>query len=211
MKPRADSVHPPRVASWLLTLFVPAELAESIQGDLLEESSALASQSGLAVARSWYWRQTLRTIAHFSSAAIRAWSTLVVVLGGFLLLRFVSGLSEKFLALVTDKYLAYWSAHLHAYVWLLRGIPVAHVIGSLLVGCMVALAAKGREVVATIALALIPCVMIAFSLLWLARLWPFDETIVWLLWQYADPFAIVAGGVLVRKFRSALRTPLTSS
>ena len=213
MKPQADFVQPPRLASWLLTLFVPAELAESIQGDLLEESSALASQSGLAVARLWYWRQTLRTIAHFFTAAFRAapWSTAAAVVGGFLLLRFVSGLSEKFLALVTDKYLAYWSAHFHAYVWLLRGIPVAHVIGSLLVGCMVALAAKRREVVATITLALIPCVMIAFSLLWLARLWPLEDTIVWLLWQSADPFAIVAGGVFVRKFRSALRTQLTSS
>ena len=211
MKP--NSVQPPRIACWFVSLFVPAGLADSMLGDLLEEFSVLASKSGIAAARQWYWRQAVRTIAHFFTAAFRAapWSTLAALLGGFLLLRFVSGLPDRFLALITDRYLAYWSAHFHAYAWLLRAVPVAHVIASLLVGCLVAFAAKEREMVATITLALIPCAMIAFSLLWLVRLWPLEDTIVWLLWQYADPIAIVAGGVFVRKCRSALRTPLTSS
>src|SRR5207248_2230363 len=132
MKP--NSVQPPRIACWFVSLFVPAGLADSMLGDLLEEFSVLASKSGIAAARQWYWRQAVRTIAHFFTAAFRAapWSTLAALLGGFLLL-------------------------------------------------------------------------------WFVRLWPLEDTIVWLLWQYADPIAIVAGGVFVRKCRSALRTPLTSS
>ena len=57
---QADSARPPHVAAWLITLFSPSEKAEWVLGDLLEEYSHLYSQSGVAFARSWYWRQHLR-------------------------------------------------------------------------------------------------------------------------------------------------------
>jgi hypothetical protein len=50
---QAEFVQPPRIAVWLVNLFTPAEEAESILGDLLEEFSHLASKSGVAFARSW--------------------------------------------------------------------------------------------------------------------------------------------------------------
>jgi hypothetical protein len=52
MTSQADFLQPPRIAVWLVNLFTPAEQAESIPGDLLEEYSRLASKSGVAFARS---------------------------------------------------------------------------------------------------------------------------------------------------------------
>ncbi len=60
---QASFVQPPRIAVWLVDLFTPDKQAESIPGDLLEEFSDLASKSGVAFARRWYWRHSVKTIA----------------------------------------------------------------------------------------------------------------------------------------------------
>jgi len=80
-----DLVRPPRLATWLVNLFASTE-EESILGDLLEEYSDLASKSGVAFARRWYWRQTMKTIAHLADTGFRVapWSTAAAVAGGFL-------------------------------------------------------------------------------------------------------------------------------
>lgn len=138
---------PPRLASWLVDLFAPAEEAESIPGDLLEEFSELVSRSGTAAARKWYWRQAGKTTLHLFGNGLRGapWLILAYVAGGYLLLRFVAGLPDKLLSVVTDRYLPFWSTHFKAYTWVLNAMLVLHLIASLLVGCMVGLAAKGRE------------------------------------------------------------------
>jgi hypothetical protein len=59
-------VQPPPIAVWLLNLFALGEEAESIQGDLLEEFSLLASKSG-------------------SGFRTAPWITTAAVVGGFLL------------------------------------------------------------------------------------------------------------------------------
>lgn len=150
MTSEAYFVHPPRIAVWLVDIFTPIEDTESILGDLFEEFSHLASDSGVAAARSWYWRQTVKTIAHLFGAGFRAapWSTTATVVGGFLLLRFVMGLNDKLLMVVTDRYLAFWSGHFNAYIWLLNAMLIPHLIALMFVGCVVALAAKGKELVA---------------------------------------------------------------
>ncbi len=200
-------VQPPRVASWLVSLFTPAGDAESILGDLLEEFSNYASRSGFAFARSWYWRQTVKTIAHVVSAAFRfaPWSTTAAVVGGYLLGAFFSGLPDKILSVVTDRYLSYWSIHFKAYMfWATHGMLVAHLIASLIVGCIVALASKQRELVVTMTLALLHCTLIGAAMIWVAAHQHLD--IAWLLWSCADPFAIVVGGIIVRMRRSAAIT-----
>ena len=53
MTSEPNFVQPPRIAVWLVNLFTPAEEAESILGDLLEEYSHLESKSGVTFARSW--------------------------------------------------------------------------------------------------------------------------------------------------------------
>lgn len=80
----------------------------------------------------------------------------------------------------------------------------AHLVAALLVGCVIALAVKGREMVATITLALVLCSLIGSAMVWMATHLPLD--IVWMLWSFADPFAIVVGGAIVRTRRSAAIT-----
>jgi Fe2+ transport system protein B len=203
---QADFVSPPRFAAWLVNLFSPADGAESIVGDLLEEFSQLASKSGVPVARSWYWRQAVRTIAHLFGAGFSnaPWSTAAAIVGGFLLHGFVSGLPGKVLSALTDRYLFYWSAHFQSYMWVLNGMPIAHVVLSVFVGCIVALVARGREMVATMTLALVFCAMVGTAWVWVALHQPLG--VAWILWSCADSLAIVVGGVVVRTFRSASAT-----
>jgi hypothetical protein len=206
MTSRAYLGQPPRLAVWFINLFTAHQNAESIFGDLLEEYSYLASKSGVTFARRWYWRQTVKTIAHLFGSGYRAapWSTTAAAVGGFLLHRFVSGLPDKLLSAVTERYLVFWSTHFNAYIWVLKGMMPVHLFASLLVGCVVALAAKGREMVATITLALVLCALIGSALVWVATHLPLG--IVWMLWSFADPFAIVVGGAIVRTGRSAAMT-----
>jgi hypothetical protein len=208
MTSQPDLVRPPRLATWLVNLFASTE-EESILGDLLEEYSDLASKSGVPFARRWYWRQTMKTIAHLADTGFRVapWSTAAAVAGGFLLHRFVSGLPDKVLSAVTDRYLMYWSTHFKAYIWMLNGMLIEHLVLSMFVGCVVALAAKGREMIATMTLALVPCALMGGALIWVATHRPLD--VAWMLWLFADPFAIVVGGAIVRTRRSAAK-PLPS-
>jgi hypothetical protein len=73
---------------------------------------------------------------------------------------------------------------------------------------MVALVAKGREMVATMTLALILCALSGAALVWVAMHQPVD--VAWMLWLCADPIAIVVGGAIVRTRRSA-KTRRTSA
>jgi hypothetical protein len=208
MTSQAYFVQPPRNAVWLVNLFTPAEEAESILGDLLEEFSHLASKSGVAFARRWYWRQTVKTIAHLAGTgfSVAPWSTTAAVVGGFLLLRFVSGLPEQAIFAVLQRYRVF-EHHFNAYVFFATdGIAIGHIIASMFVGCIVALAAKGREMVATVTLGLVLCAMSgAASSWWVARTG--DDSFLWmLLWQCVSWFAIVVGGAIVRTRRLASTT-----
>jgi len=205
MTPQAYFLRPPRIAVWLISLFAPAEEAEPILGDLLEEFSHLALKPGVAVARSWYWRQTVKTIAHLATAGFKVapWSTTATIVGGFLLLRLVSGVPERAIFAVLHRYRVF-EHHFNAYVFFATdGIAIAHVIASMFVGCMVALAAKGREMVATLTLGLILCALGGAAALWWVARSGNDLFLGMLLWQVAGSFAIVVGGGIVRTRRSA--------
>jgi len=204
MKPLAHSVQPPRVAVWLLNLFTIADEEESIQGDLLEEFSQIALTSGFRDARRWYWRQAIKTIPHLAASGFRAapLSTIAVVIAGYLLGRFAYGLPDKILMAATDRYISYWQIHFKMYVFFSTdGMLVAHLIASMFVGCVVALAAKGREMAATMMLGLVLGAMGAVGVLWwIAKTG--DSSFLWMLGlRCADSFAIVAGGVIVRMYR----------
>jgi hypothetical protein len=206
MTSQAYFVQPPRIAVWLVKLFTPPEETESILGDLLEEYSCLASKSGVAFARSWYWRQTVKTIARFAGAGFRVapWSTLVAVAGGFLLLKFGFRLQVRATFAVLERY-SVFEHHFNAYVFFASyGLDIGRVILSMFVGCIVALAAKEREMVATTTLSLVLAAMVAAAL-WVTR---GHASFLWmqLPWHCASSIAIVLGGVVVRTHRSAATT-----
>ena len=157
----------------------------------------------------------MKTIAHLFGTGFRVapWSTSAAVVGGYLLGSFVTGLPDKVLSAVTDRYLGYWSNHFNAYMfWATDGMWIAHLILSMLVGCIVALAAKGREMVATMTLGLVLCAMVGVAYFaWVAKHWPMDLALSWMLFQCTRPFATIVGGVVVRTHRSASRTRLSGA
>lgn len=209
MTPQANFAQPPRIAVWLVNLFTPTETAESILGDLVEEFTHLASKSGIAGARSWFWRQSLKTVAHLFGTGFRAapWSTTAAVVVGFLLLRFLSGLPDKVLSAMTDRYLAYWSVHFKAYMFFATdGMLIAHFLASIFVGCMVALAAKGREMVATMTLSLVLYGLAGVAVLAIVIGTGGVSFLGILTGLLADSLAIVIGGAIVRTRRSFATT-----
>jgi hypothetical protein len=208
MTSQAAFVQPPRIAAWLVNLFTPAEAAESVLGDLLEEFSHFASKSGIVDARRWYWRQTLKTIVDLFGTGFRAapWSTTFAVVAGFLLLKFVSELPEKVLIAVDHRYPAYSSAHFEAFIFFATvGVLASHLLASMSVGCLVAWAAKGREMVATMTLGLVHNALAGvagFAVEMAIRPRGVSFPLI-LAVLFADSFAIFAGGVIVRARRSA--------
>ena len=210
MTSQAYFVQPPRIAVWLVNLFTTAEETESILGDLLEEFSHIASKSGVAFARRWYWRQTVKTVVHLVGIGFRVapWSTTAAVVGGFLLLGFVSRLPEPAIFAVLHRYRVF-DHHFNAYVFFATdGILIGRVIASMFVGYVVALAAKGREMVATMTLGLIIDVLVGAGYLgWVAEHWPdYAFLLPPLLAQFASSITIIIGGAIVRTRRSAAAT-----
>jgi hypothetical protein len=208
MKTR-DSIPTARLAEWLLNLFAPLDEAESILGDLQEEFVQVRSNAGVKPARRWYRRQMRKTVAHLFLSGLRTspltWAT---VIGGLLLLRLTHSAPDWLLSELTDKYLAYWSRHFAAYLWLLRVIWPAYLAASLFTGCMVALFAKGREMVATSTLGLILCVMMVVASVYLATSTGHFFSFWSLATAFSDPVAIILGGIIVRQHRFAAVTRL---
>ena len=207
MKSQPQFAQPPRAATWLVNLFVPGEDGESVVGDLHEEFSQLASNSGASVAQRWYWRQTLRSIVHLFLSEFRSapWSTATIVIAGFFLSKILFPLPEKAVVAVIEKYRIF-DSHFDLYVFFASdGIALSHVITSMLVGCSIALAARRKEMIATGALALMFCGMTALaSLVWIAR---GNTSMVWstLPWNFADWIAMLVGAAVIRSRRSASR------
>jgi hypothetical protein len=190
MKAQSRFVRPPRLAAWLLKLFTSLEEDEEIIGDLLEEFGQHASRSGIAFARSWYWRQTVKSLVHLAGAGFRSapWSTAALVIAGFLLKRFASGLPEQAIAAAVNR-TSFYEHHFSTYMfWMTDGIVLGHIVVAGLVGAIIAVAARGREMITTLAL------------VWIVR--GQDLPLLRLLWPIADSLAVVVGGMIVRSRRS---------
>jgi hypothetical protein len=203
--------RPPRLAAWLVDLFASAEQAEPILGDLSEEFSDLALCSGTAHARRWYRRQSAKTIAHLAGATLHVaplWPAVALLLG-LLLSRFSAGLPEQLIVALLRTQRPYSNRHYDAYVWLLTyGIPFVSIAQSLLIGCVVAVLARGREMVAIMALSILRAATIAWVLFIVFGHAPPTRPVIpflapFLFSRALDLIGIVIAGVIVRKARSA--------
>jgi hypothetical protein len=205
MTSQSQIVQPPRIAVRLVSLFSSDKEAETIEGDLLEEYTHITSEHGATFARRWYWRQTAKTIAHLAGTAYRTapWSTTSAIAGGFLLRRLAARFVEPAIFAVIDRYQIF-EHHFSTYRFLAStGIDIGHILVFLFVGCVVALGAKGREMVATMMLGLIFGAMAVTAVLVMVSR-SGDDAFVWrLTWYFADSFALVLGGAIVRTHRSA--------
>jgi hypothetical protein len=209
----ASVARPPRVAAWLVDLFASDGHVESILGDLLEEFSDLASKSGVASARRWYWRQSVKTIAHLIATGFRAapWTIVSAIIGGYLLLGIGVWIPERVIVAVLNfsrhgvvPYYSWPQMQFHL-LWLNSAIMIGQFIVAMLVGCMVATATRGREMVSTVTLVLVrgPLAVVGYLGL-LVRHWPLPISVLpFLVSYFAGSIAILIGGVIVRMRRSA--------
>jgi hypothetical protein len=209
---QASSVQPPCVAVWLLDLFTPYEQKESIPGDLLEEFVDVASKSGVAEARRWYWRQSARTVFHLIRSGFRVapWSFTGLVVGGFFLAQlghaFAEGGIQTWFEFLRDH--THNVHHLSRFVVFLMnsGMYLWRFTVSMLIGCIIALACKSREMLATITVSLV-CSIQAVTGFWtFFHHWTGSPTerrdlLFFLLNSFGVLFTMVIGGGIVRKYR----------
>jgi hypothetical protein len=195
--------QPPRVAAWLLGLFASDEEAESIQGDLVEEFSLVSFKSGLAAARKWYWRQTIRTVPQVASISLRRapWQAGAAILGGYCLRKLIGPLVEPAIFTVIERY-QLPERHFGIYLFFAStGIDIGHILTFLFIGFVVALMARRNEMVATMVLALFYATLAAVASIYIIARTGNDAYLWRLVWYFADSFAIVIAGVLVRTNR----------
>jgi len=203
MTSQSQFVQPPRFAVWLLTLFALDDEAESILGDLLEEFSLLASKLGVPFARRWYWRQTLKTVLQLAVLGFRTapWLTTAAVAAGFFLRKLVAPWVEPPIFAVLEKYHVY-EHHFSVYMFFAStGIDIGHFITFLFVGFIVAIVARGREMVATTTLGLIFGAMIVVALPVEVMRFGYAMPLSRVMVYFADSLAIVIAGVIVRRHR----------
>jgi hypothetical protein len=199
------SVQPPGLAVWLVNLFTLPGTAEAIMGDLLEEFSEIAHRAGVVFARRWYWRQASKTIVHLIFTAYRTapWWTSAGVAGGFLTRLLLWKLVEAAIFAVLVRY-QIPERHFNVYVFFATtGIDIGYVLVFLCVGCIAAIVAKERGMAAATTLSLFFGAMTATGVVsWVI------EGHYWFLWRqltwnFADLFAILIGGAIVRTYLSA--------
>lgn len=203
MTSHLPSARPPMIAHWLISLFAIAETGESMIGDLQEEFALIAAHTGANSARDWYWRQTIKTVPRLAGFGLRTspWITITVVAGGFLLRKLVAPLVEPAIFAVLQRY-PFIEQHFNAYLFFAStGIDIGHLITFLLIGFVVAFIARQREVVGTIALALIWATMALVGSTYAAIRTGNYELLWRLAWYFADSLAIVAAGATVRMYR----------
>lgn len=207
MTQRGPFPRPPRLAGWLVELFASPYQSESILGDLAEEFSDIASKLGVASARRWYWRQSLKTIAHLAGSSFRTapWSLAGVVLLGFLLRWFSAVFPERVVIAILRAQRPYSNLHYDFYVWLVTwGIPIARVVEMTLIGCIIAAIARGKEMAATITVVAISVVIVGWNFFLVTRNLPPQIPLPWgfLLGSLANWVATLLGAVIIREIRS---------
>jgi hypothetical protein len=203
-----SAARPPCLAIWLVTLFGPAEQGQAALGDLLEEFSLLRPKLGVPAAKRWFWRQTLRTIAYLVGRELRISPLTIaaVAIAGFMLRWYVSRLSNPTVTTAIDAVLQHYRVYdldPHVYIfWTIHLMYAERFLVNALVGIIVGLVAKDREMAATISLALLGDLLAMQSML-MAAARTGDVGYLWTLpWSFAFSFTVVAGGAIVRICRS---------
>lgn len=213
MASQSQFIQPPFFAVWLISLFAIGEEAESILGDLLEEFNLLASKSGVPSARNWYWRQTIKTVPRLAVFGFRTapWMTAAAVAGGFLLRRLVAPLIGSMTFAVIERYPVFFEHHFSAYRFFAStGLDIEHLITFLLIGFIVAVVARQREMVATTVLALIWGAMAVVGSAY-GAIRTGNDAVLWrLTWYFADSFVMVVAGAIVRTRRLAAKSRISA-
>jgi hypothetical protein len=130
------------------------------------------------------------------------WKAVLAVALGFEFRRLIGRLPELATFALIDRFQIY-ERHFGAYRFLAStGIDIGHLITFVLVGSLVALIARGREMAPAVALGLIYAGMaVVGSVSFVMK----SHEFIYLLrlsWYFSDAFAIVLGAMIVRVLRS---------
>ena len=219
---RVQIVQPPRIAVWLVGLFIVEEQT-GMQPQILDERfSNMASRCGTGRSRRWYWSQSVKTIAGLAGRGFRTapWLIVITTLSGALLLQFVTGNLQRvimeFISLLNHHVTPYYdSKHLDSHLfWMYYTVFVGSLLVSLIIGSFVAMVAKRREMIATMTLSFVSLVMTATTFWTLvARHEPVDPILFprIMIRQLSASFLIVIGGIIVRETRSAAAQSLSDA
>ena len=199
---KSSGPHPPAVASWLVELFASDGQAESLAGDLCEEFLVREPEFGIASARRWYWRQSVRTAADLLLAGLRDSPGLIgfSLLTGCLLLPFGIALPERIIAAVIHYrehgVIGAWMRWDH--FWFQTGSIGGRLAVALLAGAMAAKLSKGRAMLGGITPAMAWTFFMAVARLsWIVRFWP-ESLSLWVISFLPVTVAVAAGAAIVR-------------
>jgi hypothetical protein len=136
-----------------------------VQANRSSRSKAISSRNSLRsrptperpppAARLWYWKQSLKTSTHLVWTSLRTapWLIACTTLAGFAILRYaqdVANLPTRLVCAIIDRDSSFYMNHFSSWQFSLNyGLPAVNWIFAVLIGCLIAAAAKGREVVAT--------------------------------------------------------------
>src|ERR1700733_13692700 len=151
------------------------------------------------------------TPEHVSSTGFRTapWTTAAAIVVGFLLMRFGLRLSHTAVEAVLDRYQV-WENHFDTYrPWIGVTEGMQHVVVATLVGIIVAVAAKGWEMTAAMALSLFLIALgVSGAFIAVARTTADgDYGFLWELpWIFASSIAAAVGGAIVRTAKPGTTT-----
>ncbi len=147
----------------------------------------------------------MKTVPQLAGVGFRTapWMTTAAVVGGFLLRKLLGPLVEPPIFAVLEGYRVV-EHHFGTYMFFAStGIDIGHLITFLFVGFAVALVSRQREMVATITLGLIYGAMAVVGFIYAVTKTGNDALLWRLTWIFADAFAIVTAGAVVRTHRLA--------
>jgi hypothetical protein len=213
MTPQESFVRPPLIAGWLVSLFTPLPQTEAISGDLVEEFSDVASRLGIDSARRWYWRHSMKTIANLFGGSFRAapWTVVCAVVGGLLLAWYVPNWIIGALFAVCREHGVFVQKRIQFLLPLINS-RLLRIVEMVLIGCIVAVAAKGSEIVTTMTVLLARIATFGVMIVWGIERGSlrvstahqvFRVALVMPLYFVGPSIAIVAGGLFVRLYRNS--------
>ena len=205
MNPRPNRDRSPFFGTWLLGLFASSEDRDQIAGDLAEEFLEKSARSGANAARRWYWRQILKSLPHLFASSLRdsPWRIAVAVALGIALRRSLGRLPELAIFTLVERYRIY-DNHFGVYQFLAStGIDLGQLVTFFLVGSVVALIARKRELAPALLLGLAYAGLAVGTCIFIVAKTGDLSFCLRLPWYLADACAIFLGAVAVRSLQAA--------
>ena len=218
---REQIVQPPRIAVWLVGLFILEEQTGK-QEQIPDKFSDIALRYGSGRARRWYWSQSVKTIVGLVGRGFRTapWLIIGAAFGGALLLRFATGNLQRatmeFISLLNHHATPYYdSKHVANHIfWMYYTVFVGSLLLSLIIGCLVAGVAKRREMIATMSLSFISLVVTVTEFWVLVAIRAPVNPVFFprlLIHQIGASLLMIISGIVVREIRSAAGQSLSDA